>query len=137
MDDHRTYNNKALQQNFSDDRNEADGRPSLADVLIVSGDERLVAYIGKMLNDNLYGTSVALNGDQVIERLKDTWHHLVLIDLDSIDVSEDYLAINIRKIEPDIPIIGLGSHASGSCPDITYLKKPLTVEKIKNIFPKK
>jgi hypothetical protein len=42
-------------------------------VLIVSGDERWIASIGKILNDNLYGTSVALNGDQVIERLKDTW----------------------------------------------------------------
>ncbi len=54
--------------------------------------------------------SVALSGDQVIEKLNDTWHHLILIDLDSIDVSEDYLVTNIRKIEPDIPIIGLGDH---------------------------
>ncbi|MEE8429757.1 MAG: response regulator [Candidatus Desulfatibia sp.] len=135
MGDHRTYNNKALKQGFSDDRNEVGGHPSLADVLIVSGNEHWIASVEKMLNDNLYRASVALNGDQVIERLKDTWHHLVLIDLDSIDVSEDYLVINIRQIEPDIPIIGLGSHASGSCPDITYLKKPLTVEKIKDIFP--
>ena len=84
---------------------------------------------------NLYGASVALNGDQVVERLKDTWHHLVLIDLDSIDVAPDYLATNIRQIEPDIPIIGMGNHASGPCPDITYLKKPLTFEQINDIFP--
>jgi len=64
-----------------------------------------------MLNVNLYGASVALNGDQVVERLKDTWYHLVLIDLDSIDVAPDYLATNIRQIEPDIPIIGLGDDA--------------------------
>ena len=109
--------------------------PSLGDVLIVSRDEEWIASVGKMLNDNLYGTSVALNGDQVIEKLNDTWHHLILIDLDSIDVSEDYLVRNIRKIEPDIPIIGLGSQDGGPCQDITCLKKPLTFERIKDIFP--
>jgi DNA-binding NtrC family response regulator len=98
--------------------------PSLGDVLIVSGDEGWAASIGKMLNDNLYETSVALNGDQIIERLiKHTWYHLILIDLDSIDVFENYLIRHIRKIEPDVPIIGLGSH-----------KKPLTVELIRKNF---
>lgn len=48
---------------------------------------------------------------------------------------EDHLARKIRITEPDIPIIGLGNQDRGPCPDITYLKKPLTVEKIKDIFP--
>jgi hypothetical protein len=38
-------------------------------------------------------------------------------------------------MEPDIPIICLGNHAKGPCPDITYLKKPLSIELIKEIFP--
>ena len=108
--------------------------PSLGDVLIVSSDEGWAASIGKMLNDNLYGTSVALNGDQIIDRLIKHWYHLILIDLDSIDVFENYLIRHIRKIEPDIPIIGLGSQDRGPRQDITYLKKPLTVELIRKNF---
>ena len=57
------------------------------------------------------------------------------LGLDSIDALEDHLAKYIREIEPDIPIIGLGNHASGPCLDVTYLKKPLTFELIRNIFP--
>lgn len=108
--------------------------PSLGDVLIVSSDEGWVVSIEKLLNDNLYGTSVALNGDQIIDRLIKRWYHLILIDLDSIDVFETYLIKYIRKIEPDIPIIGLGSQDRGPCRDVTYLKKPLTVELIRKIF---
>ena len=99
---------KTLEQVAVDDRNEFDDRSSLGTVLIVSGDEEWAASIGKMLNDNLYGTSVALNGDQIIDRLIKHWYHLILIDLDSIDVFENYLIRYIRKIEPDIPIIGMG-----------------------------
>ena len=109
--------------------------PSLGDVLIVSGDKGWAASIGKMLNHNLYRASVALNGDQIIDRLiKHTWYHLILIDLDSIDVFENYLIRHIRKIEPDVPIIGLGSQDRGPCQDITYLKKPLTIELIRKNF---
>ncbi|MDF1594223.1 MAG: hypothetical protein P1P89_22155 [Desulfobacterales bacterium] len=119
----------------ADGRKEVADRSCLADVLVVTRDKEWAASIEKMLNENLYGASVALNSEQVVERLKHTWHHLVLIDLDSIDVTPDYLAANIRKIEPDIPIIGLGNQTGGSCPDITYLKKPLTFEQINDIFP--
>ena len=79
-------NNKALQRGFPNDRNEVDDRPSLADVLVVSDDDAWAASTEKILNDNLYGVSVASNGDQIIERLKHTWYHLILIDLDSIDI---------------------------------------------------
>jgi len=51
-------------------------------------------------------------------------------------VSEDYLVRNIRKIEPDMPIIGLGNYSSGPSPDVTYFEKPLTVELIKKYFLK-
>lgn len=128
--------NKAFQRGFPNDGNEVDDRPSMADVLIVSDDDAWAVSTEKILNDNLYGVSVASNGDQIIDRLiKHPWYHLVLIDLDSIDVSEDYLVRNIRKIEPDIPIIGLGIQSGGPCSDITYLKKPLTLELIRKIFP--
>jgi hypothetical protein len=39
-------------------------------------------------------------------------------------------------MEPDVPIIGFGNHSNGPCPDITYLKKPLTLDLIKKYFPK-
>ena len=68
--------------------------------------------------------------------MEGAWHHIILIDLDSIDVPEDHLARNIRKMEPDVPIIGLGNQASSPCPDITYLKKPLTLDLIKKYFPR-
>lgn len=116
-------------------RKEVTDRSWLADVLVVTRDKEWAASVEKMLNENLYCASVALNGDQVVERLKDTWYHLALIDLDSIDVAADCLVTNIRQIEPDIPIIGLGNQASGPCPDMTYLKKPLSFEQIKDIFP--
>lgn len=128
-------NSKTLRKAFSDDRNEGCNRSWLADVLVVAGDETSASSIEKVLKDCLYWTSVALNGDQIIETLKHTWCHLILVDLDSIDVPVDYLAGHIRKIEPDIPIIGLGNYASGPCPDVTYVKGPLTVEQIKDIFP--
>jgi len=76
-----------------------------------------------------------LMGEQVMERLRSTWYHLVLMDLDSIDVPESHLAEAIRKVEPDVPIIGLGHHPGGSCPVITYLDKPLTTNLIKKTFP--
>ena len=116
-------------------RKQVADRSCLADVLIVTRDKEWAASVEEMLNENLYCASVALNGDQVVGRLKDTWQHLVLIDLNSIDVATDYLVTNIRQIEPDIPIIGLGNQASCPCPDITYLKKLLTFEQIKDIFP--
>lgn len=75
---------KTLEQVAVDDRNEFDDRSSLGDVLIVSGDETWAISIEKILNDNLYGASVASNGDQIIERLEGAWHHIILIDLDSI-----------------------------------------------------
>ena len=105
-------------------------------MLIVTRDREWATSIEKLLNDNLYGASVAFNGDKVFERLKGAWHDLVLIDLDSIDVDIGYLVTKIRQIEPNIPIIGLGNHANGSCLDITYLKKPLTVKQVKDIFPR-
>jgi DNA-binding NtrC family response regulator len=88
---------KTLEQVAVDDRNEFDDRSSLGTVLIVSGDEAWAISMGKILNDNLYGTSVPSNGDQIIERLEGAWHHIILIDLDSIDIPEDHLARNIRK----------------------------------------
>lgn len=129
-------NAKILQEAPSADENVVDGRPFLGDVLIISGDESAVVSMESILNDNLYGTSVASNGDQIIERLKKTWYNIILIDLDSIDVSEDYLARKIRIMEPDIPIIGLGNHTKGRCLDITYLKKPLSLELIEKYFLK-
>ena len=126
---------KELQRGFSNGRNEVGNRPSLGDVLIISRDEASAISTEKLLNDCLYKTSVAGNGDQIIERLKETLFHLILIDLDSIDIPEDHLARKARIMEPDIPIIGLGNNDRGSCPDISYLKKPLTVEKIRDIFP--
>jgi DNA-binding NtrC family response regulator len=128
-------NKKASLHHFPGSRSDINNRPSLGDVLIVSGDETSAISMEKILNDNLYGVSVASNGDQVIGRLKHTWYHLILIDLDSIDVPEYHLAKKIRITEPDIPIIGLGNQDRGPCPDITYLKKPLTVEKVKDFFP--
>jgi len=41
----------------------------MADVLVVSHSDGWVPSVGKMLNDNFYRTSVALNGDQIIDRL--------------------------------------------------------------------
>jgi len=123
-----------LKPSLSNGKNDVDERLHLGDVLIISGDESAVVSMESILNDNLYGTSVASNGDQIIERLKKTWYHMILIDLDSIDVPEGYLAGKIRKIEPDIPIIGLGNHTNGPCLDVTYLKKPLTLDLIKRVF---
>ena len=102
-------NKKASLHPFSGNRKDTGDSPSLGDVLIVSGDEEWVISMEKILNDNLYGTSVASNGDQAVERIEKTWSHIILIDLDSIDIPEDYLARNIRKMEPDIPIIGMGN----------------------------
>ncbi len=76
-------NKKASLHHFPGSRNDIDDRPSLGDVLIVSGDEASAIYIEKLLNDCLYKTSIACYGDQIIERLKETWFHLILIDLDS------------------------------------------------------
>jgi len=129
-------NKKASLHPFSGNREDTGDRPSLGDVLIVSGDEEWAISMEKILNDNLYGTSVASNGDQIVERMEKTWFHLILIDLDSIDVPEDHLARKIRIMEPDIPIIGLGNQDIGPCPDITYLKKPLSLDLIKKYFPK-
>ena len=129
-------NAKILQEAPSDDENVVDGCLCLGDVLIISGDEEWSNSIEKILNDNNYETSVASNGDQIIRRLKKTWYHMILIDLDSIDVPEDYLARTIRKIEPDIPIIGLGNHDRGPCADIAYLRKPFTLDLIKRVLPR-
>ena len=57
------------------------------------------------------------------------------MDLDFIDVPEYHLAKKIRIMEPDILIIGIGNQDRDPCSDITYLKKPLTAEKIKDVFP--
>ena len=113
----------------------AASRSCLADVLLITRDREWAASTEKMLAENLYGASIALNGDQIVERLKGAWYHFALIDLDSIDVAADYLVAKFRQIEPDIPIIGLSNHAGISCPDVICLKKPLTVEQIKDIFP--
>jgi len=128
-------NKKASSYLFSGGMNDIDNLPSLGKILIVGGDEAETTSIEKILNECLYRTSVAFNINQVIEKLNDTWYNLILIELDSIDALEDHLAKYIREIEPDIPIIGLGNHASGPCLDVTYLKKPLTFELIRNIFP--
>ena len=128
-------NKKASSYLFSGGMNDIDNLPSLGKILIVGGHEAETTSIEKILNECLYRTSVAFNINQVIEKLNDTWYNLILIELDSIDAPEDHLAKYIRKIEPNIPIIGLGNHPSGPCPNVTYLKKPLTFELIRNIFP--
>jgi CheY-like chemotaxis protein len=87
-----------------------------------------------MLNGNRYNTTIASDGDQVIGYLEKTWYHLVLMDLDSIDVSDDYLAGKIRKLEPDIPIIALEWHGRCACPEMSYFKKPLSLEIIQKYF---
>ena len=89
--------NKKLEEKAGGRKEVAD-RSCLADVLIVTRDQEWAASVEKMLNDNLYGASVALNSDQVVERLKHTWHHLVLIDLDSIDVAAGYLPISGQSL---------------------------------------
>jgi hypothetical protein len=63
-------NKKASLHHFPGSRNDINNRLSLGDVLIVSGDEAWAISMEKILNDNLYGASVASNGDQIIERLK-------------------------------------------------------------------
>ncbi|MBN2062137.1 MAG: hypothetical protein JW882_17155 [Deltaproteobacteria bacterium] len=107
----------------------------IADVLIITGNEKWAESAERLLTRNLYTATVASNCDQVISELEKTWYHIILIDLDSIDVSETYLAKKIREMEPDIPIIGLGRHGRGACPDVTYLEKPLSSEIIKKHFP--
>jgi len=65
-------NKKASLHPFSGNREDTGDRPSLGDVLIVSGDETSAISIEKLLNDCLYKTSVAGYGDQVVERLIET-----------------------------------------------------------------
>jgi len=76
----------------------AASRSCLADVLLITRDREWAASVEKMLNDNLYGASVALNSDQVVKRLKDTWHHLVLIDLDSIDLDATHFRFELKCV---------------------------------------
>ena len=127
---------KTLKQVAVADRNECDDRSWLSDVLIVSSNDAWAVSMEKILSDNLYETSVTSNGNEIIDKLKKTWYHLILIDLDSINVPEDHLATNIRKMEPDMPIIGLGNYSSGPCPNITCLKKPLSHGLLQKYFPK-
>jgi DNA-binding NtrC family response regulator len=114
--------------------NDLNVSPSLGDVLIISGDQEWAGSAQKILNANFYNTTIAFNGGQAIGHLEKTLYALVLIDLDSIDVPEEYLARKIKEVEPYIPIIGLGRHGWGPCHEVTYLTKPFSSEIIKRHF---
>ena len=78
--------------------------PSLGDVLIVSGDEGWARSVEKLLNDCLYRTSIALNGDQVIERLKD-----IKLD-DLLKKSAEIVQIDIDKCVQAKRLHGIDKH---------------------------
>ena len=107
----------------------------MGNILIISNNNEWIDTAYAVLNAHLYEVDTAFSGDEVIFWLRKKWYNMALLDLGSMDVPVDYLVKNIKKMEPDIPIIGLGRNVSGKSTDILYIKNPLTSKKIMTIFP--
>jgi len=108
--------------------------PQFGYVLIVSRDEESTSAIMKLLNGANYLTQVAATASEVFEACRDTWFHLVLIDLDAIgDTLVDLIQI-IRIVHPDILIVAFGDHNDGAHAGVSYLDKPLDLSHFQTIL---
>jgi two-component system cell cycle response regulator DivK len=100
-------------------------------VLIVEDIELNIDLLTQLLEDD-YNVMVARDGEQGVRATEENQPDLVLMDI-SLPVMDGYEATrNIRRVFPDLPIIGLSAHAmqgdaenalAAGCTD--YLTKPI------------
>ncbi len=100
-------------------------------VLIVEDIELNIDLLAQLLEDD-YNVVVARDGEQGVRAAEENHPDLVLMDI-SLPVMDGYEATrNIRKVFPELPVIGLSAHAmqgdaekalAAGCTD--YLTKPI------------
>jgi DNA-binding response OmpR family regulator len=81
-------------------------------ILIVEDDQEIQEFLKELLTDNGYETVAAADGLSALHYFKSHNPDLILLDLGIPKLSGEDLAIKIRKINKDVPIIILSARDS-------------------------
>jgi len=114
-------------------------------VLVVDEDETVLELGKDMLEELGFNALTALNGREAVEifehRKKDI--NCIMLDMNLPDIGVDHALMEIKRIDPDIPVIISSGYADNnmkkqlqSLPVAGFLQKPYTLSKLSSGFKK-
>ncbi|RJR50126.1 MAG: response regulator [Desulfobacteraceae bacterium] len=104
-------------------------------VLMVDDEEQFRSTTSKILTRKGYETTMAASGEEAIEALKKARQDVVILDMKMPGMDGNQTLLEIRKIDPDLPVIMLTGHGTmdsakkslkGGAFD--YLSKPCDID---------
>ena len=110
---------------------------NLNPILVVEDDESVLEAITEFMVTVGYPVNAAHNGEEAIDRARDTHPSLILLDL-SMPVMDGWEFLRRRPAEPsiaDVPVIVLSALVSGTIEGADgYLTKPIDVGRLLSIL---
>ncbi len=104
-------------------------------VLMVDDEEQFRSTTSKILTRKGYETTMAASGEEAIEALKKARQDVVILDMKMPGMDGNQTLAEIRKIDPDLPVIMLTGHGTLDSAKMSlkrgafdYLSKPCDID---------
>jgi len=104
-------------------------------VLMVDDEEQFRSTTSKILSRKGYETTMAASGEEAIEALKKAKQDVVILDMKMPGMDGNQTLLEIRKIDPDLPVIMLTGHGTLDSAKMSlkggafdYLSKPCDID---------
>jgi len=111
------------------------------EIILVDDDKHSLETLSKLLTEDGYNVTTSLNGKEALERIHDKKYDVIVTDLKMPGMGGIELLKNIRKFDPDIPVIiitafgEVGSYVEATVKGVyDYINKPINYYELLRIL---
>ena len=109
-------------------------------VLLVDDEKKFAVMLSRRLALREVDVDVVFNGQEALRKVADNRYDVTILDVKMPGISGIELKNRLNELDPEMKIVFLTGHGSksdfesGACEEISYLAKPLQIEKLVSLL---